>query len=595
MLARPDSPSAFLSVAASATGRAWAGLSLDAERMGLAIAQGAGLPEIVGRVLAARGVAPEEAATYLAPSLRALMPDPSLMADLDGAAARLAEVVIKRERVALFGDYDVDGAASVALMRDWLARFGLDAAVHIPDRVAEGYGPNRAAMERLAAEHRLILCLDCGTAAHEPIAAAKAKGAAVMVLDHHLPGETLPPADWVVNPARADCAAGLGHLCAAGVVFMALVGANRVLRARGAFGAAGEPDLRPMLDLVALATVADVAPLIGLNRAFVRQGLSVLARRERPGLAALADVAGLTARPVSRDLGFALGPRINAGGRIGPADLGMRLLSARDGAEAAALAAELDRLNRQRREIEGQVLDAALAQAEARGAEGPLVWAAGEGWHPGVLGIVAGRMKERFNRPAIAIGIEGAEAKGSGRSVAGIDLGSAVVALAAQGLLEKGGGHRMAAGLSLRPEQIEPAMAALGARLAAQGAAEIGPPALQIDGALAPGAATPELVAGLEAAGPFGQANPAPCLAFPGVHVVHLREVGRGHAQLRLTGASGPALDAIAFGAAESGLLSLFTRAREADAPIHVAGTLMIDDWGGRRRAKLQLEDAAPA
>jgi single-stranded-DNA-specific exonuclease len=588
-----DGGDTVLEVTVSATGRRWVGPGAAVERLGLAIAQATGEPEIVGRVLARRGVLPETAAEHLAPTLRALMPDPSLMAGMDAAAERLAEAVARREPVALFGDYDVDGAASVALLRDWLRRLGHDATVHIPDRLAEGYGPNAPAMKRLAAGHGLILCLDCGTLAHEPIAEARAAGADVIVLDHHLPGGTLPEAVAVVNPNRLDCAAGLGQLAAAGVVFMTLVAANRALRRRGGFGRTGEPDLRALLDLVALATVADVAPLTGLNRAFVRQGLAVMARRERPGLAALADSAGLSAPPSSRDLGFALGPRINAGGRIGASDLGARLLAAGTRAEADPLAAELETLNRRRRRIESDVLEAAIAAASARDVAGPLVWAAGEGWHPGVLGIVAGRLKERFNRPAVVIGLEKGEGKGSGRSVEGVDIGSAVVALAREGLLAKGGGHAMAAGLTVAEGRLAPAMDALAARLAAEGAGRAGPRDLAVDGVLAPAGATPELVRRLESAGPFGQASPPPRLVFPGVRIERLREVGQGHAQARLGGSGGGSVEAICFGAADSGLLDFLEGARRMARPVHVAGRLVLDDWGGRRRAKLELDDAA--
>ena len=582
---------AFLNVAHSATGRRWVGPDAEAERLGLAIAQAEDLPEIVGRVLALRGVRPETAAGHLAPTLRALMPDPSALAGMERAAARLAEAVMRGERIALFGDYDVDGAASVALVLDWLRALGLEATPYIPDRIAEGYGPNTAAMRRLGRAHDLILCLDCGTVAHEPIVAA---GADVVVVDHHLPGETLPEALAVVNPNRADCRSGLGQLCAAGVAFLLLVAANRELRGRGAFRTCPEPDLRARLDLVALATVADVAPLTGLNRAFVRQGLSVLARRARPGIAALADVARLTAPPTSRDLGFALGPRINAGGRIGAADLGVRLLTSRCAEESAALAERLEALNTERRGIEAEVLAAATEQIEARDPTAPLVWAAGEGWHPGVVGIVASRLKERFNRPAVVIGLDGAQGQGSGRSVPGVDLGAAVAALAAEGQLARGGGHRLAAGLSVVREDLETAMAALGARLARQGAGAAGPEDLAIDGALAPGGATPDLCRQLEAAGPWGQANPAPRVALPGVEVAGLREVGRGHLQLRLKGPGGT-LEAICFRAGESGLAAPIEAARAGGARLHVAGRLELDDWGGRRRAKLRLEDVALA
>ncbi|MEM6680263.1 MAG: DHH family phosphoesterase, partial [Pseudomonadota bacterium] len=377
---------ALLGVVHSATGRRWVGPDGDVARRALALAQAADLPEIVARVLAARGVAPEEVDDYLEPRLKALMPDPSALAGLDVAAERLARAALGRERVAIFGDYDVDGAASSALLHDWLSHFGVVPTVHIPDRITEGYGPNIPAMTRLGAAHDLVLCVDCGTATPEPIAAAMAGGADVIVADHHLAPEALPSALAVVNPNRADCPSGLGQLAAAGVVFLLLVGANRAVRAAG--GQA--PDLMGGLDLVAVATVADVAPLTGLNRAFVRQGLKVLARRGRAGLAALADAAGLSAPPCSSDLGFVLGPRLNAGGRVGEAGLGVALLTAPDMAAAMPLAARLEEQNRERRRIEAEVLDAAVAAAGARldaeRAEGhmpSLAWAAGEGWHPG--------------------------------------------------------------------------------------------------------------------------------------------------------------------------------------------------------------------
>jgi single-stranded-DNA-specific exonuclease len=374
---------------------------------------------------------------------------------------------------------------------------------------------------------------------------------------------------------------------------MLLAATNLALREQGWFGQRIEPDLMAQLDLVAVATVADVAPLIGLNRAFVRQGLAVLARRARAGLAALADVAGLRAPPASRDLGFALGPRINAGGRVGEANLGQRLLTTTDPHEAAALAEKLNQLNRERQEIEAVVLEAAISQVETRDPAAPLVWAAGEGWHPGVVGIVASRLKDRFNRPAVVIGLEGATGKGSGRSVPGIDLGSAVVAMTREGLFLKGGGHIMAAGLTVAAEKLEAAMDALCARMERQGAGQAGPADLRLDGALAPGGATIELIEQLEAAGPYGQANPSPRLAFGSVLVQGVRTVGNGHCQLRLSTAGGPQLAAIAFRAADTGLAALFEAAAASRTPLHLAGKLEIDDWGGRRKPKLRIDDAS--
>lgn len=558
--------------------------------MGAAVAREIGAPEIVGRILALRGVAPEEAAAFLDPTLKALLPDPSALRDMDRAAARLVRAVAGRERVAIFGDYDVDGGASAALLVCWLRDLGLAATIYVPDRIDEGYGPNEPAMAALGARHDLIICVDCGTLSHGPVAAAIAAGADVVIADHHLAGETLPVCAAVVNPNRHDDASGMGHLCAAGVVFLLLVAANRLLRAEGR----AAPDLMAALDLVALATVADVAPLIGVNRAFVRQGLKVMAARARPGLKALADAARLTAPPASFHLGYVLGPRVNAGGRIGKADLGARLLSTTSAEEAEGIAFELERLNEERRRIEAEVLERAIEQVEARGVEGPLVWAAEEGWHPGVVGIVAARLKERFERPAVVIGFDETGAgKGSARSVEGVDLGAAVAWLAREGLIEKGGGHRMAAGLSLSAAMLEPAMARLAERLApAVGAL---PPfrALRIDGALSAAAATPDLVAMLEAAGPFGQAAPAPRFALPALRVAFARRAGETHLRLTLADPAGGRLDAIAFRAFPGPLGDMLEGA--GSAPVHVAGRLEIDDWGGRRRAKLRIEDAAPA
>ncbi|PWE28799.1 single-stranded-DNA-specific exonuclease RecJ [Maritimibacter sp. 55A14] len=579
--------SCVLGVEASLSGRRWTGLSPDAERHAEAIAQQTGLAPALARVLARRAVPAEAAEAFLAPSLRELLPDPSSLRDMDRAAERLLAAVTGRERIAVFGDYDVDGGASAALLLTWLRALGLEATLYIPDRIDEGYGPNPPAMRALAGAHDLILCVDCGTLSHDAIAAAE--GADVVVLDHHLGAETLPPALAVVNPNRLDEDGSLGHLCAAGVVFLLLVAVNRLMRAARRDG----PDLLGLLDLVALATVADVAPLVGVNRALVRQGLAVMARRHRPGLVALSDIARLDAAPNTYHLGFLLGPRINAGGRIGQADLGARLLATGDPHEAAALAERLDRLNSERREVEAAVREAALAQAEARGLDAPLVWAAGEGWHPGVVGIVAARLKEATNRPAVVIGLDGDEGKGSGRSVAGVDLGAAVQRLAAEGLLLKGGGHRMAAGLSVARGQLDAAMARLSELLARQGAGETGPRDLALDGVLMPAAATCDLIAALEGAGPYGAGAPAPRFALPAQRILFAKRAGETHLRLSFGDESGARLDAIAFGAFD-GPLGPALEAHDG-ARFHLAGRLEIDTWGGRRRPKLRLEDAAPA
>ncbi|MCW1933566.1 single-stranded-DNA-specific exonuclease RecJ [Pararhodobacter zhoushanensis] len=578
---------AYLGVTASFTGRRWVGPGVELERQAEALTQATRLPMALCAVLARRQVAAEGVDDYLAPSLRALLPDPLLMRDMDVAADRLLAALKAREKIAVFADYDVDGGTSAALLLTWLRALGHDATLYIPDRIDEGYGPNEPAMEALARDHTLIICVDCGTLSHGPIAAAK--GADVVVVDHHLGSETLPPALAVVNPNRQDESGDLGHLCAAGVVFLLLVEANRRLRNNGVQG----PDLMSYLDLVALATVADVAPLIGVNRAFVRQGLKVMAKRGRPGLVALSDVGRIDSAPTPYHLGFVLGPRVNAGGRIGAADLGARLLSTTDPMEAQRIAARLDALNDERRAIEAAVREEAMAQAEARGMDGPLVWAAAEGWHPGVIGIVAARLKEATNRPAVVIALDGGKGKGSGRSVAGVDLGAAIQRLASEGLLIKGGGHRMAAGLTLAQDQLEPAMARLGELLARQGAGVGGAGDLRVDGLLMPGAATVELIESLEQAGPFGQAAPAPRFAFPSMMILDARKIGTNHLKLRFGEPAGPALEAIAFGAFDGPLGPALER--RGPGRVHLAGKVEVNSWGGRNRVQLRLDDAASA
>ena len=577
---------AFLNVEASLTGRRWVGPAADLSRQAEAMAQSARLDLPLCQVLASRGVAPAAAAAFLAPALRDLLPDPLVLRDMGVAADRLLQALRQRERIAIFADYDVDGGASAALLLVWLRTMGHQATLYIPDRIDEGYGPNVPAMRDLAAAHDLIICVDCGTLSHEPIAAASA--ADVVVLDHHLGAEDLPPALAVVNPNRQDEDGALAHLCAAGVVFLLLVEANRRLRLAGITG----PDLMGMLDLVALATVADVAPLVGVNRAFVRQGLKVMARRERAGLRALADIARMDQAPTAYALGFVLGPRVNAGGRIGQADLGARLLATDDPSEAAALAERLDVLNGERREIEAAVRAAALAQAEARGLDGPLVWAAGEGWHPGVVGIVAARLKEATNRPAVVIGLEGGIGKGSARSITGVDLGAAVHRVAAEGLLLKGGGHKMAAGLTVAEPQLEAAMARLGDLLARQGAGQAGPADLRLTGMLSPVAATVALVESLEAAGPFGASAPAPRFAFADC-AVQSRRIGETQLRLNISDGQGVRLEAVAFGAFDGPLGPALDNA--GHQRFHLAGKLELNHFGGRTRVQLRLEDAARA
>ncbi|MBO6868724.1 MAG: single-stranded-DNA-specific exonuclease RecJ [Thalassococcus sp.] len=576
----------YLGVEKSLSGRRWVGPGVAIERHAEAIFQATQLALPLCATLARLGVAVEEVEQFLDPKLRDLLPDPRSIRDMDKAAARVLQAVQRREKIAIFADYDVDGGTSAALLIDWLRQLGLQSTLYVPDRIDEGYGPNDEAMADLAAKHDLIICVDCGTLSHGPIAAAV--GADVVVLDHHLGGETLPECVAVVNPNRQDETGDLAHLCAAAVVFLMLVECGRLLREAGKKG----PDLMAMLDLVALATVADVAPLRGVNRALVRQGLKVMAQRNRPGLVALSDVGRLESQPNSYHLGFVLGPRINAGGRIGRADLGARLLAETDIHAAKAMAEQLDHLNTERREVEASVRAAALAQAEERGLDAPLVWAAGEGWHPGVVGIVASRLKELTNRPSIVIGLDGDEGKGSGRSVSGVDLGASIQRLASEGLLIKGGGHKMAAGLTVERDQLEPAMARLAELLAKQGAGEGGAADLILDGMLMPGAASIELLEKIEQAGPFGAGAPSPRYVFADMMIHFAKRVGESHLKISFGDGQGPRIDAICFGAFDGDMGQALLDHK--GARFHLAGRLELNEWGGRRSVQLRLEDAAP-
>ena len=579
---------AFLGVESSLTGRRWVGPSIDIDRAAEALEQATSLPRAVCQLLARRGIGTQEAESFLAPALRDLLPDPRGLKDMEKAATRFLKAAKSGEKIAVFADYDVDGGSSAALLLTWLRTMNRDATLYVPDRIDEGYGPNEEAMSQLASQHDLIVCVDCGTLSHDPIAAANA--ADVVVLDHHLGGETLPDCHAIVNPNRQDETGDLAHLCAAAVVFLMLVEVNRQLREDGSQG----PDLMAMLDLVALATVADVAPLIGVNRALVRQGLKVMARRDRPGIVALSDISRMDTAPNSYHLGFLLGPRVNAGGRIGKADLGARLLSTPDIHEAKAMAERLDQLNTERRDIEASVRAAAMAQAEERGLDAPLVWAAGENWHPGVVGIVASRLKEATNRPAIVIGFdEDGIGKGSGRSVSGIDLGASIQRLASEGLLVKGGGHKMAAGLTVEREKLKPAMSRLSELLAQQGVDRIGPSDLKLDGMLMPGAASIDLVSQLETAGPFGASAPAPRFAFPEVEIRFAKRIGDSHLKVTFGDGLNARLEAICFGAFDTDLGPALENHK--GARFHLAGRLDINTWGGRQTVQLRLEDAAPA
>ncbi|WP_128563285.1 single-stranded-DNA-specific exonuclease RecJ [Methylobacterium crusticola] len=589
-------PRPLLDVHRSALGRPWRQRCGEPrqEAAAAAIAQAHGLPEVLARVLAGRGVEPGEVPGFLQPRLRDLLPDPAVMVDMEAAAERLAAAVARRERVAIFGDYDVDGAASAALLAGALRDLGVPYRLHIPDRITEGYGPNVEAVRMLAREGaRLLVTVDCGTAGHEPLAEAARLGLDVVVLDHHGAPEALPAAHAIVNPNRLDDLSGLGHLCAAGVVFLTLVALNRRLRRTGA----GIPDLMAGLDLVALATVADVVPLRGLNRAFVRQGLSVMRGRGRLGLSALLDAAGLAEAPQAWHLGFLLGPRINAGGRIGDAMLGARLLLCEDPIEAAGIAAQLDVLNRERQAIEA----AAVAEAEAamalrleRDPDQPVLVASSPDWHPGVVGLIAARLKERFGRPAFAFALRAdGTATGSGRSIPGADLGRAVRGTVEAGLAAKGGGHAMAAGVTLAAPDLDRFREVLAAELAASVAqARLGE-ALLVDGLVSAGGVQADLADAVERAGPFGQGSPEPVFALARHRVADARVVGTGHVKAQLRGRDGVAVGAIAFRAAEGPVGRMLLAGIGRD--IHAAGSLARDRWRGGDRVELRLCDVAEA
>ena len=582
----------------SLSGRIWQRrLDDQGESQALAIQQMHGLSDILARILAGRGVASADLPAYLEPRLRDLMPDPSSLTDMDRAAARLADAVMRRESVAIFGDYDVDGACSSSLLAEWLDHFGITRRIHIPDRLTEGYGPNAEAITELArAGAKLLVTVDCGTTSHDTLAEAKRLGMDVVVLDHHQAPVELPQVDALVNPNRQDDLSGLGHLCAAGVVFMTLVATTRVLRDRKFFTASQrEPDLLAALDLVALATIADVVPLKGLNRAFVRQGLAIARARSRIGLRALADAARLDGPITHFHLGFLIGPRINAGGRIGDAALGARLLLTQDESEATAIAARLDQLNSERRDIEKRMVEEAEAEALAMiGFEDDdrhaVIVTASPAWHPGVVGLVASRLKERFRRPAFAIALDNkGQGTGSGRSLTGVDLGRVVRAAVDEGLLIKGGGHAMAAGVSLKQDHLDAFRGFLDTRLhddVMRARAESG---LFIDGTLTAGGATSRLVEEIEKAGPFGSAQPEPMMVFPDHRLVDSGIVGAGHVRARFKSGDGSMIGAIAFRSEETPVGRALLAGRGES--FHIAGTLAVDRYGGGERVQLRIVD----
>jgi single-stranded-DNA-specific exonuclease len=584
-----------LGVERSACGRRWS-LREAGPGAGEEIAERLGLPEIVGRLLSQRGIDLDHAPGFLAPRLRDQLPDPSNLLDMDTAVERLVRAVRDGETIGVFGDYDVDGATSAALLARFFAATGTATRIYVPDRLREGYGPNTAALLRLQAEGvRIVVTVDCGTTAHLPLAEAGEAGLDIIVIDHHVAEPLLPRATALVNPNRLDEASPHGPLAAVGVAFLLVVAVNRALRQAGWYNSGRhEPDLLQWLDLVALGTVCDVVPLAGLNRALVAQGIKVARRLANPGLAALAAVAALNEPVDAYHLGFLLGPRVNAGGRVGAADLGARLLATDNPALAAELAGRLDQYNRERREIEARTLDAAIAMVESAPQSPVLVFAAAENWHPGVIGIVAARLKERYERPACVVSLTQGIGKGSGRSIPGLPLGPAVIAARQAGLLRDGGGHAMAAGFTVAAERLDALRAFLGERLGDGVDRERLVPALRLDGVLSIAAAQGELVDHFAQLAPFGAANPEPRFAFPNVRVMHAEPVGSAHLRCTLADPlDSGRLRAIAFRVAGTPLGQFLAETR--GAAIHIAGHLRRDAWRGGDAVQLTIEDAAPA
>jgi single-stranded-DNA-specific exonuclease len=559
----------------------------------LAMAQTEGIPEIVGRVLAGRGVQKVEAREYLDPTIRRLLPDPASLTDMENAASRIADAVLRGERVAIFGDYDVDGACSSALLQRFLAHFGIHSEIYIPDRIFEGYGPNPEAMRELAGRASLIVTVDCGTNSAASIQAAREAAADVVVLDHHQVGGELPPGVPVVNPNREDDLSGQGHLCAAGVVFLALVQTAKILREKSP--ATAMPDLLGFLDMVALATVCDVVPLTGVNRAFVVKGLIAIRQMQNAGLAALVRSARISEPVNAFHLSFLLGPRINAGGRIGDAALGSRLLATDDPVEAQKIAETLERLNQERQVMEQAMVAAARAEADTEllGGDGPaIVVTASDGWHPGIVGLIAARLKEHARRPAFAIHFHpNGVGVGSGRSISGFDLGGLVRAAVNEGLLMKGGGHAMAAGITVERSRLGDLRAFFETQAVTDVMRLRDQESLKIDGALAADGVTQQLFDTIEHAGPYGSGHPAPVFVLPRHRLLAAREVGNGHVRADLASLTGTRIQGMAFRSTESDL-GRFLFANQGKS-IHVAGTLAANHWNGNRTIQLRIIDAA--
>ena len=573
----------YLGIEKSILANKWIGPDPEQERNQEKLFQETNLPIELCAVLSRLNVDSTSAASYLDPTLRELMPEPAKLKDMTKAAKRILHAAKTGEKVAIFADYDVDGGCSAALLIDWFRFFNVECTLYVPDRIKEGFGPNIEALQLLESAHSLIICVDCGTLSHEAIESVQTCD--LIVLDHHLANETLPECHAVVNPNRQDEIGNLSHLCAAAVIFLCLVEMRRLLRVSNE----KSPDLMNMLDLVALATIADVAPLIGVNRAFVRQGLKILAQRKRVGLAALSDQIKIDQTLSAYHLGFLLGPRINAGGRIGKPDLGAQLLISQDLHTASAIAERLDQLNTERRELEKQIKEMALVQAMHQNDTDSLAWAAGDSWHPGVLGIVASRIKETTNLPSVVIGFNGAIGKGSGRSISGVDLGFAIQKLVSEGLLITGGGHKMAVGLSLFRENLEKAMYRLNEIIKKQHSSIDRTPKINIDALLLPSAATLELVELLNSAGPYGPGAKAPTFVFANMQINFLKRIGTDHLKIRFGDHSG-SLDAISFKAFDNNLGQVLEN--HNGRLVHLCGKLDINYWRGKRNVQLRLEDA---
>lgn len=591
-------PDFILAVERSVTGRAW--IARPAElRTIQAISQNHDLPEIIARVVAGRGVGIDDAATFLNPTLKETLPDPSQFKDMDKACTRIADAIISGEKIAIFGDYDVDGATSSAIFKRFFKSVGLDITAYIPDRMTEGYGPNtKALLELKASGNKLVITVDCGIVSFEPLAAATAAGLDMIVLDHHQADAKLPDAVAVVNPNRLDEEPGYGQLAAIGVSFITIVGINRELRNRGWYkdNDINEPDIIEWLDLVALGTICDMVPLTGVNRALVSQGLKVMASRKNIGLKALSDISSITEEPNTYHAGFLLGPRVNAGGRVGRSEAGTILLSTEDEQEAVNISQELNTYNAERKAIEAMVQEDAFNQVMKKIGPGGIVpsviVAAGKGWHPGVIGIVAGRLKEHFSRPTIVIAIDDqGGAKGSGRSIMGVDLGSAITAARQLEILSAGGGHAMAAGLSMAAEKIDDLTEFLTDRLSAKVDDAITSLSLKLDGVLSLSAVNPQLVQTLDEIGPYGQGNAQPRFAFNDVMLTYVDIVGKDHVKCSLKGADGSSVKAMAFRSADKPLGRLLIESRGKN--IKIAGTIRNNHWNGRTTAEIFIDDAA--